>query len=86
MLGGSVLIGCISSILAPLMYRCSGGPGTLDTSVLPIGGSVLLNFSSSAICATSPVMMVYDSIASGATLSIMVRTLRSEKPMLRSRT
>ena len=31
LLGGNVLMGCISSILAPLMYRCSGGPGTLDT-------------------------------------------------------
>ena len=51
-----------------------------------MGGKVLESFSISAICATSPVMTVYDSIASGATLSIMVRTLRNEKPMLRSRT
>ncbi len=58
LLGGSVLTGYISFSSAPIRYSVSFGPGTLETNVLPIGGSVLLSFISSAACATSPVMTV----------------------------
>jgi hypothetical protein len=77
LLGGKVLTGCIASTSAPIRYSVCFGPGTLDTSVWPIGGSLSLRFSVSTTCATRAVMPVYDSIASGATLSLIVLFPRS---------